>query len=102
MEESGHGCNIIGKLADAIIAYKQATVDSPAEREAKDIITAITESDWWKTTVGTEFKWPKKGKYKWKPFGFTPDEYITVGHFIIPKWNQDKMLGLLGIDPEDI
>ena len=91
----------MGKLADAILAYKTAPKDSPAEREAAEIIKSITESQWWKDNVGKEFKWPKKWEKK-VSFGFSTDEYIMYGHFIIPKWNKDKMLGLLGIAPEDL
>ena len=50
----------MGKLADAIKEYKTSPINSPAEREAKEIITQITESEWWATQVGTKFKWPKK------------------------------------------
>ena len=46
----------MGKLADAIKEYKTAPINSPAERAAKEIITQITESEWWKSNVGTEFK----------------------------------------------
>jgi len=50
----------MGKLAEAIIAYKQSPINSPKEREAKETIENITGGQWWKDNVGTEFKWPKK------------------------------------------
>jgi hypothetical protein len=65
----------MGKLAEAIIAYKQSPVNSPKEREAKETIDRITGGDWWKTNVGTEFKWPKKhgdNKGNGKRIPFTP------------------------------
>lgn len=85
----------MGQLADAIKAYKLSPDNSPAEREAKEIITRITESEWWKTEVGTEFKWPVKAKYKWRPFGFPTTEYTYVGNFIVPNWDYDATMALL-------
>jgi hypothetical protein len=72
----------MGKLADAIKAYKTSPINSPAEREAAEIIRSITDGQWWKDNVGKEFTWPKKFKYK--RFGFEPDEFIHIGNFIIP------------------
>ena len=36
----------MGKLADAIKEYKISPSNSPREREAKEIISNITESQW--------------------------------------------------------
>lgn len=83
----------MGKLADALNEYKKAPIDSPAEREAAEIIRGITESDWWSINVGKEFKWPKKYK-KHKPFGFG-EEFIHVGCFIIPKYDYEETISLL-------
>lgn len=70
----------MGKLGDAIKEYKISPINSPREREAKEIIEQITGGEWWKTTVGTEFKWPKKwGKaeiLKLIPHEDTPTYYF--------------------------
>ena len=76
----------MGKLADAIKEYKTSPVNSPAEREAKEIITQITESEWWATQVGTKFKWPKKYDNKKQMFGFREPQFITFGNLILPRW----------------
>lgn len=85
----------MGKLADAIKEYKIAPIGSPAEREAAEIIKGIVESEWWDTNVGKEFKWPKK--YKKTPyFGYTEETgFVTVGQWIIPKWDYDEQIALL-------
>ena len=72
----------MGKLADAIKEYKTAPINSPAEREAKEIITQITESEWWKSNVGTEFKWPKKYDNKKQQAIFTEPQFVFIGNFI--------------------
>ena len=85
----------MGKLSDAIKEYKISPIGSPAEKEAEDIIKGIVESEWWDTTVGKEFKWPKKFK-KTKTFGFTEETgFITVGQWIVPKWDYDETIALL-------
>lgn len=84
----------MGKLADAIKQYKTSPSNSPAEREAKDIITQITESQWWKDNVGTEFKWPVKKEWKSNLFGFG-EEFVRVGQFIIHRDNLDETIALL-------
>ena len=86
---------IVGKLSDAIKEYKISPIGSPAEREAKEIISGIVESEWWDTNVGKEFKWPKKLK-KYKQFGYTKEEgYTQVGQFLVPKWDYDYTVRLL-------
>lgn len=83
----------MGKLAEAILAYKTAPKDSPAEREAAETIRSITESQWWKDNVGKEFKWPNK----WVPkvgFGFAEPEFIRFGNFIKPRYDFCKKCGL--------
>lgn len=85
----------MGKLGDALNEYKRAPIGSPAEREAADIIKGIVESEWWDINVGKEFKWPKKYK-KTKQFGYTEETgFVTVGHWIIPKWDYDEQIALL-------
>ena len=76
----------MGKLADAIKEYKTAPINSPAERAAKEIITQITESEWWKSNVGTEFKWPKKYDNKKQQAIFTEPQFLFFGNFIIPRF----------------
>ena len=83
----------MGKLAEAIIEYKRAPIDSPAERDAAEAIHSIVDSQWWKDNVGKEFKWPKKYK-KWKPFGFG-EEFVHVNGFIIPKYDYEETISLL-------
>ena len=84
----------MGRVSDLIKEYKQAPIDSPAEREAKEALTKIVEGEWWAANC-KPFKWPSKGKYKWKPFGFSKDEYVMVGNFIIPKWDYEAQMALL-------
>jgi hypothetical protein len=76
----------MGKLADAIKAYKIAPINSPAEREAKEIIIQITESQWWKDNVGREFKMPKKYDNKKHQAIFTEPQFLFFGNFIIPRF----------------
>jgi len=83
----------MGKLADAIRAYKTSPDNSPAEREAADIIKGITESEWWETQVGKKFKWPKKAN-KMYGFGFG-EEFLHYGNFIIHKDKVDTTIPLL-------
>ena len=75
----------MGKLADAIKEYKISPTNSPQERAAKEIITQITESEWWKSNVGTEFKWPRKYDSKKQMFGFREPQFITFGNLILPR-----------------
>jgi hypothetical protein len=84
----------MGKLADAIKEYKISPLNSPAERAAKEVIEQITESQWWKDHVGSEFKWPKKYDNKKRMFGFTEPQFITFGNFIIPRWEFCSKCGL--------
>ena len=84
----------MGKLADAIKAYKVAPKNSPAEREAADIIRSITESEWWDINVGKKFKWPKKYDPKKAMFGFG-EEFLHFGNFIIHKDKVEETLALL-------
>lgn len=84
----------LGKLADAIKEYKTSPFNSPAEREAKEIIIQITESQWWKDNVGSEFKWPKKYDPKAKQFGFRYPEFIQFGNFIKPRHEFCERCGL--------
>ncbi len=72
----------MGKLADAIKAYKIAPINSPAEREAKEIIIQITESQWWKDNVGREFKMPKKYDNKKQQAIFREPQFVFIGNFI--------------------
>jgi len=72
----------MGKLADAIKAYKIAPINSPAEREAKEIIIQITESQWRKDNVGREFKMPKKYDNKKQQAIFTEPQFVFIGNFI--------------------
>jgi len=86
----------MGKLADAIKAYKISPVNSPAERSAKEIITQITESEWWATQVGTKFNWPRKYDSKRSVFGFTESNgFTTVGNFIVPTSRLEEYKSLL-------
>ena len=75
----------MGKLADAIKEYKTSPINSPAERAAKEIITQITESEWWATQVGTKFKWPKKYDNKKQQFGFREPQFVFIGNFIFAR-----------------
>ena len=84
----------MGKLADAIKEYKISPINSPQERAAKEIITQITESQWWKDHVGSEFKWPKKYDNKKRMFGFTEPQFIHFGNCIIPRWEFCSRCGL--------
>ena len=85
----------MGKLSDAIKEYKISPIGSPAEREAADIIKGIVESEWWEINVGKEFNWPKKYK-KTKQFGYTQETgFVTVGQFLIPKWDYTEQITLL-------
>ena len=84
----------MGKLADAIKEYKTSPSNSPAEREAKEIIIQITESQWWKDNVGSEFKWPKKYDTKAKQFGFREPQFIHFGNFIKPRCEFCERCGL--------
>jgi len=52
----------MGKLGDLIKEYKLCPINSPKEKDIKDQINQIVDSEWWKSTVGTEFKWPVKVK----------------------------------------
>jgi molybdenum cofactor biosynthesis enzyme MoaA len=72
----------MGKLADAIKEYKISPTNSPQERAAKEIITQITESEWWKSNVGTEFKWPRKYDSKKQMFGFREPQFVFIDNFI--------------------
>ena len=65
----------MGKLADAIKEYKISPSNSPREREAKEIISNITESQWWKDNVGKEFKWPRKANDSKAPYKFGCDAH---------------------------
>jgi len=86
---------IVGKLSDAIKEYKISPIGSPAEREAKEIISGIVESEWWDTNVGKEFKWPKKYK-KYKQFEYSKEQgYTTIGNWLVPKWDYDSTVRLL-------
>ena len=76
----------MGKLADAIKEYKTSPKNSPAEREAKEIITQITESQWWKDNVGSEFKWPKKYDNKKQQAIFTEPQFVFIGNFIFGRY----------------
>jgi len=85
----------MGKLAEAIIAYKQSPINSPKEREAKEIIEQITGGQWWKDNVGTEFKWPKKWQPK-RAFGFYTDwGFSELGPFIVPTNEMEQYKDLL-------
>ena len=85
----------LGKLSDAIKEYKISPIGSPAEREAKEIISGIVESEWWDTNVGKEFKWPKKYK-KYKQFEYSKEQgYTTIGNWLVPKWDYDSTVRLL-------
>lgn len=84
----------MGELSDAIKAYKTSPDNSPAEREAIDVINRITQGEWWRDNVGTEFKWPKKYNKKSLLFGFGP-EFIRVGNFIIPQSQFKEQISLL-------
>ena len=84
----------MGKLADAIKEYKISPMNSPAERAAKEVIEQITESQWWKDHVGSEFKWPKKYDNKKRIFGFTEPQLIHFGNHIIPRWEFCSRCGL--------
>ncbi len=75
----------MGKLADAIKEYKTSPMNSPAERAAKEVIEQITESQWWKDHVGSEFKWPKKYDNKKRMFGFTEPQFVTINNFIFAR-----------------
>jgi hypothetical protein len=86
----------MGKLADAIKAYKTSPDNSPAEREAAEIMRQITESEWWDQNVGKKFKWPKK-QNRIYGFGFG-EEFVHVGNFIIHKDKLDETLALLTKD----
>ena len=86
----------MGKLADAIREYKTSPVNSPAERSAKEIITQITESEWWATQVGTKFNWPRKYDSKRTVFGFTESNgFTTLGNFIVPTARLEEYKSLL-------
>jgi len=89
----------MGKLADAIKEYKISPINSPRERESKEIIEQITGGQWWKDNVGKEFKWPKKqvadGK-NWHCFSyFCVGRTLNMGNRIEcrncdkPKWEKN-------------
>lgn len=84
----------MGKLADAIKEYKISPTNSPQERAAKEVITQITESEWWKSNVGTEFKWPRKYDSKKQMFGFREPQFITFGNLILPRCEFCQNCGL--------
>ena len=82
----------MGKLADAIKQYKTSPMNSPAEREAKEIIIQITESQWWKDNVGKEFKMPRKDYSGKRLFGYYPDEgWINMGNFIVHESDKEAI-----------
>lgn len=82
----------MGKLADAIKQYKTSPMNSPAEREAKEIIIQITEGQWWKDNVGKEFKWPKKDYSGKKLFGYYPvDGFYHIGNFIFHESDEEAI-----------
>lgn len=88
----------MGKLSDAIKAYKESEDGSKQEKDAAKVMKEMTESFWWETNVGKKFKWPKKSS-AYKPFGFTEENgFITVGNFIIPKWSFDEQVKLLHLE----
>ena len=72
----------MGKLGDLIKEYKIAPINSPAEREAKEAILKITESQWWKDNVGREFKMPKKYDNKKQQAIFREPQFVFIGNFI--------------------
>ena len=71
----------MGKLADAIKEYKISPSNSPREREAKEIISNITESQWWKDNVGKEFKWPRKANDGKAAYKFGCDDNGITGPY---------------------
>jgi hypothetical protein len=75
----------LGKLADAIKEYKISPINSPQERAAKDIITKITESEWWSTQVGTKFNWPVKINTKKHAGIFDEPYFVYFGNMLIPR-----------------
>ena len=82
----------MGKLADAIKQYKTSPMNSPDEREAKEIIIQITEGQWWKDNVGKEFKWPRKDYSGKRRFGYYRDEeFYSVGNFILHESDKETI-----------
>jgi hypothetical protein len=87
----------MGKLSEAIAAYKESADGSPEEKAASKVMKEITTSYWWETNVGKNFKWPKKSS-AYKPFGFSEENgFITEGNFLIPQWDYEEQCRLLNI-----
>tara|TARA_R110002167_G_scaffold202671_4_gene406590 strand:- start:257 stop:532 length:276 start_codon:yes stop_codon:yes gene_type:complete len=88
----------MGKLSEAIKAYKESADDSPEEKAAAKVMREMTESFWWETNVGKKFKWPKKSS-AYKPFGFSEENgFTTVGNFLIPHWAFDDQVKELHLE----
>jgi hypothetical protein len=88
----------MGKLSDAIKAYKESEDGSKQETDAAKVMKEMTESFWWETNVGKKFKWPKKSS-AYKPFGFSEENgFTTIGNFLIPKWDFDAQVKALHLE----